>query len=349
MSSNPPAEARIFVSYNRQDAAITRRFVTSLERAGARVWVDWEGARDGDFLRRINQGLAACDWLALVETPHSLASDPVEMEVNAALNLVRLGRLQSVVPFLAAPCDMSLVPPMWATLHYYDGVKDYQGALAGLSRALDLDAQAANAAAAQPLVPNAPSPAAAAPAQFPPAGPSPSPSTTPGYRPPSPSYPLPGGAQPPGAAYGAGMGGPASGAAFGPTVPPGYAAPRVYPPVGGYGAPMQPMAPQQPMPLGPAPMQPQRAYNAPLAVPDPLAWQAILSAGLGAFGLLAWFIPICGFPVTVAALIFGYLGQRSPSRRTWAIIGMVLAVIGLVLTIANAAIGGYIGFTRATQ
>ncbi|HEY7848867.1 MAG TPA: toll/interleukin-1 receptor domain-containing protein [Ktedonobacterales bacterium] len=123
---------RIFVSYNRQDVVFTRRLVASLERAGAVVWVDWEGARDGDFLKRINQGLVKCDWLALVETPHSLASDPVEMEVNAALNRVLYGQMRGVVRLIASPRDPRSVPPTWATLQYYDATSDYDDAVAAL-------------------------------------------------------------------------------------------------------------------------------------------------------------------------------------------------------------------------
>lgn len=313
---------RIFVSHSSLDDAVTRQLVNDMRVGGAQVWMDETDVQQGDFIHKINEGLANCDRMVLVLTPNSLRSKAVEMEVNAALNLVRLGRLQSVVPFLAAPCDMSQVPPMWATLHYYDGVKDYQGALAGLLRALGLDPQAANPLTAQPFMHNAPYPTPAAPI------PMPNPSTNPGYRPPAPSYPLPGGMPP--------------GAGPGPAMPPNYGGPQAYPPVGGYAPPV---APAQPGPMLP----PRMAYNAPVVAPDPLAWQAMLATGLGAFGLLAWFIPLCGFPVTIAALVFGYLGQRSPTRRTWAIVGLVLAIIGLVLTIANAAIGGYIGFTNATQ
>ena len=319
---------RIFVSHSSLDDAVTRQLVTDLRMGGAQVWMDETDVKQGDFIHKINEGLANCDWMVLILTPSALQSKAVEMEVNAALNLVRLGRLQGVVPFRAVPCDMSQVPPMWATLHYYDGVKDYQGALAGLLRAFDLDPQASNPLTAQPLVPNTGYPTPAAPLSMPIS--MPNPATNPGYRPPAPSYPLPGSG---------GMPGMPPGAAPGHAVPPNYGTPQAYPPVGGYAPP--PAAPVQPGPM----MPPRMAYNVPVAAPDPLAWQAMLATGLGAFGLIAWFIPLCGFPVTIAALVFGYLGLRSPTRKTWAIVGIVLAIIGLVLTIANSAIGAYMGFT----
>lgn len=312
---------RIFVSHSSLDDAITRQLVKDLRVGGAQVWMDETEIKHSDFIQKINEGLANCDWMVLVLTPNSLRSKAVEMEVNAALNLVRLGRLQAVVPFLAAPCDMSQVPPMWATLHYYDGVKDYAGALAGLLRALDLDPQASNPLAAQPLVPPSQRPVPMQ-APYPPQ----QATTNPGYAAPPQGYPLPGGFAQPGMP---------SGAAFGPTVPPGYATPQTFPPpAGGYA-----MAGQ----AAPVAAPPRPAYNAPSATPDPLAWQAFLAAGLGAFGLIAWLLPICGFPVTIGAIVFGVLGQRSPTRKTWAVIGLVLGILAIVLTIGNSAIGAYQG------
>ena len=63
-------------------------------------------------MKRINIWLSQCDCLVLVLTPHSLSSPSVEMEVYAALNLVRLQRITAVIPFLGVPVDMANVPPM---------------------------------------------------------------------------------------------------------------------------------------------------------------------------------------------------------------------------------------------
>src|SRR5487761_2651908 len=123
---------RIFVSYNRQDHAVTQRLVASLEQAGATVWIDWTGARDGDFLKRINEGLERSDWLVLVETPHALQSDPVELEVNAALNRVLYGQMRGVLRLVAAARAPRTVKPIWATLQYYDATSDFPGAVTGM-------------------------------------------------------------------------------------------------------------------------------------------------------------------------------------------------------------------------
>ena len=65
---------------------------------------------------------------------------------------------------------------------------------------------------------------------------------------------------------------------------------------------------------------------------------------LGIIGLLAWFIPLFGFPVTIVGLILGIMGQKR-ERKGMAIAGMVMSIIGLVATIVNSAIGAYQGAT----
>jgi len=65
---------------------------------------------------------------------------------------------------------------------------------------------------------------------------------------------------------------------------------------------------------------------------------------LGIVGLGAWVIPLLGFPVTIVGLVLGVRGQKR-KRKGIALAGMILSIIGLVLTTANAAIGAYQGAT----
>lgn len=65
---------------------------------------------------------------------------------------------------------------------------------------------------------------------------------------------------------------------------------------------------------------------------------------LGIIGLIAWFIPIIGAPITIVGLIFGIKGLKS-LKHDLAIIGIVLCCIGLVAVIVNASIGAYMGAT----
>lgn len=72
--------------------------------------------------------------------------------------------------------------------------------------------------------------------------------------------------------------------------------------------------------------------------------KAIASLCLGLFGLIAWLLPIIGFPVTITGLVLGIKSMYGP-RKGMATAGVVLCIIGLVVTTINAAIGAYLGAT----
>lgn len=65
---------------------------------------------------------------------------------------------------------------------------------------------------------------------------------------------------------------------------------------------------------------------------------------LGIIGLVAWFIPLIGAPITIIGLVFSIKGLKSLKRGV-AITGIVLCSIGLFATIVNASIGAYQGAT----
>lgn len=83
-------------------------------------------------------------------------------------------------------------------------------------------------------------------------------------------------------------------------------------------------------------------YTAAPAVGDPKAGQAIAALVLGIISVLAWVVPICGLPFAISAIVCGLLGRASTSKRTMATVGLILAIAGLVLTLANAALGAYL-------
>jgi hypothetical protein len=72
--------------------------------------------------------------------------------------------------------------------------------------------------------------------------------------------------------------------------------------------------------------------------------KATASLILGIVGLLAWFIPIFGAPISITGLVLGIKGMPS-ANRGMAVAGIVMCIIGLVLTIINASIGAYLGAT----
>ena len=72
--------------------------------------------------------------------------------------------------------------------------------------------------------------------------------------------------------------------------------------------------------------------------------KAIASMVLGIVGLLAWILPLCGFPVTIVGLILGIVDRKS-SRRGMAIAGIVMNIIGLLGSTINAALGAYLALS----
>lgn len=58
---------------------------------------------------------------------------------------------------------------------------------------------------------------------------------------------------------------------------------------------------------------------------------------LGILSLVFWLLPLFGLPISIVGLVFGI-------RRKYTA-GIVLNIIGLCLTVINAALGAYIGVT----
>lgn len=59
---------------------------------------------------------------------------------------------------------------------------------------------------------------------------------------------------------------------------------------------------------------------------------------LGIASLFAWFLPIFGYPVAIIGLIMGVAGLKT-EKKSSAVVGIVLCVVGLIATIINSALG----------
>ena len=70
---------------------------------------------------------------------------------------------------------------------------------------------------------------------------------------------------------------------------------------------------------------------------------AIASFMLGIMSLILWLFPAVGFPTAIAGLGLGLAGTKS-SKRELSKIAVIICIIGLVLTVANAAYGIYLGY-----
>ena len=72
--------------------------------------------------------------------------------------------------------------------------------------------------------------------------------------------------------------------------------------------------------------------------------KAIAGLVLGITSLLAWLLPLLGYPVSIG-IIMGALGKKS-EKKNIAIVGLVLSIIGLVLTLGNSAYGVYLALNE---
>ena len=55
--------------------------------------------------------------------------------------------------------------------------------------------------------------------------------------------------------------------------------------------------------------------------------------------------PVCGLPLTITAIVLSGIGMKSTRFKGFAIAGLVIAILFLVINIANAAWGAYLGAT----
>ncbi len=65
---------------------------------------------------------------------------------------------------------------------------------------------------------------------------------------------------------------------------------------------------------------------------------ATVSFVLGWCGIIAWLLPIVGFPVTIVGIIMGLKGQDS-QLQSKAKTGLILNIVFLVVTALNSALG----------
>ena len=68
---------------------------------------------------------------------------------------------------------------------------------------------------------------------------------------------------------------------------------------------------------------------------------------LGIISLLAWLFPLAGYPVSIVGLVLSIKAIKNPENKT-AIAGIVLSIIGLILTVVNSALGALMGIQNAS-
>lgn len=60
---------------------------------------------------------------------------------------------------------------------------------------------------------------------------------------------------------------------------------------------------------------------------------------LGLCSIAAWFIPLIGYPVTIAGIICSSQGLSSKNKKASAIAGLALSIVFLIVTLINSLLG----------
>jgi hypothetical protein len=71
---------------------------------------------------------------------------------------------------------------------------------------------------------------------------------------------------------------------------------------------------------------------------------AIISLIFGIMSMVMWLFPAVGFPTSAIGLGLGLAGKKS-SKRELAKKAVFVCIVGMVLALANAAYGAYLGYT----
>lgn len=66
--------------------------------------------------------------------------------------------------------------------------------------------------------------------------------------------------------------------------------------------------------------------------------KSIASFVLGLVGIIAWLIPLFGYPVTIVGLSLGCIARKE-EKNTYSLVGIILCIITLVLTLINSIMG----------
>jgi hypothetical protein len=108
----------IFLSHSRRDRGFARKFASDLRAHGVYVWVDEAEILPGDSLiEKLEQGIDEMNYLCVVLSPHSVASEWVKREVQIALTDEIHGKRVKVLPLLYKKCAL---PGFLRTMTYAD-------------------------------------------------------------------------------------------------------------------------------------------------------------------------------------------------------------------------------------
>jgi formylglycine-generating enzyme required for sulfatase activity len=164
MATPQPPAPRVFVSHSHQDNRFCRGLVAALRAAGADVWYDEHNLGWGELRREIDRELPTRPYFVAILSPEAVASDWVNREIDAALDLMRTGEVRVFLPVIARPCS---VPPTLRGFRRVDYTTSDASAQAALFSALGLRAPTASSPLLGPTPAPLPSSPSLPPERFP--------------------------------------------------------------------------------------------------------------------------------------------------------------------------------------
>ena len=66
--------------------------------------------------------------------------------------------------------------------------------------------------------------------------------------------------------------------------------------------------------------------------------KALVGMILGLVSIIAWILPLIGYPVTICGIIFSAMGLKA-EKKTQAIVGIILSIIFFLVTLLNSILG----------
>jgi formylglycine-generating enzyme required for sulfatase activity len=155
---------RIFVSHAHTDNAYCREYVAGLRAHGCYVWYDEHNLGWGALRPTIEREMPACQHFVAILTPASVASDWVNSEIDAALDLLKDGTLHTLTFVVAERCTVPLLLRRWKRIEGADGAPT--GVAEAVARTLNILGQMPTPQAAAPAPTAPPIPADRFPPRF---------------------------------------------------------------------------------------------------------------------------------------------------------------------------------------
>ncbi len=127
----------IFLCHSSVDKPFVEKLANDLRKAGANVWFDkWEIKVGESILWRIEEGIRAQEYLAIILSPDAIVSDWVKTELGAVWSRQMNERRILVLPILYRDCD---IPYILRDRKYADFRSNYEKGFLEICSAIGIE------------------------------------------------------------------------------------------------------------------------------------------------------------------------------------------------------------------